>query len=136
MSGRATVVFGVANLATALLVGAGVFVCLPARWAPVDLVAGLVTVLELTSGIGLLARARWASGVARAAGALTLVVGLGLVTTLAVTASWLSGVYGPVGAGGGLILALVAALAVPYLVVLPCVELVWIGARPPPRPGA
>ena len=48
---------------------------------------------------------------------------------LALTASWLSGVYGSVGMGGGIILALVAALALPYLVVLPCVELLCIGPR-------
>jgi hypothetical protein len=48
------------------------------------------------------------------------------VTVLAVTASWLSGVYGPVGAGGAVVLVLVAALALPYLVVLPVVQLVWL----------
>jgi hypothetical protein len=55
-----------------------------------------------------------------------LALGLFLVTVLAVTASWLSGVYGPVGAGGALILTLVAVMALPYLVVLPVVELVWL----------
>jgi len=62
-----------------------------------------------------------------------LALGLFLVSVLAVTASWLSGVYGPVGAGGAIILTLVAVLALPYLVVLPVVELVWL--RPPPRTG-
>jgi hypothetical protein len=36
-----------------------------------------------------------------------------------------------VGKGGAIVLALVAALAVPYTVVLPAVELVWL--RPGPR---
>jgi hypothetical protein len=58
--------------------------------------------------------------------ALALVFGLVLVTALALTASWLSGVYGPVGRGGALLLTLVAALALPYLVVLPLVQLVWL----------
>jgi len=71
--------------------------------------------------------------VARAASAVALALGLFLVTVLAVTASWLSGVYGPVGAGGAIILTLVAVMALPYLVVLPVVELVWL--RPPPRTG-
>ena len=56
----------------------------------------------------------------------SLALGLALVTVLAVTASWLSGVYGPVGAGGAVVLVLVAALALPYLVVLPVVRLVWL----------
>ncbi len=58
-----------------------------------------------------------------------LALGLFAVTVVAVTASWLSGIYGPVGRGGAIILALVAALALPYLVVLPVVQLVWL------RPG-
>ena len=53
------------------------------------------------------------------------------MTLLALTASWLAGIYGPVGAGGAAIMALVAALALPYLVVLPCVELVWLAPRRP-----
>jgi hypothetical protein len=48
------------------------------------------------------------------------------VATLALTASYLSGIYGPVGKGGALILVLVAALALPYLVVLPASQLVWL----------
>lgn len=127
MSRRAALVFGLSNLLTALLVVGGVFGCLPARWPPVDGVAGIVASLELASGVGLLAGARWASRVARAAGVVALAAGLLLVSLLALAASWLSGVYGSVGMGGGIILALVAALALPYLVVLPCVELVWIG---------
>jgi hypothetical protein len=129
MSRRAAWVFGLSNVVTALLVAGGVFGCLPARWPPVDGVAGVVAALELASGVGLLTGARWASRVARAAGVVALAVGLLLVTLLALAASWLSGVYGPVGMGGAIIIALVAALALPYLVVLPCVELVWIGAR-------
>jgi hypothetical protein len=50
-----------------------------------------------------------------------------LVATLAITASFLSGIYGPVGRGGALILALAAALALPYLIVLPSAQLVWLG---------
>jgi hypothetical protein len=35
-----------------------------------------------------------------------------------------------VGRGGAIILVLVAALAIPYLVVLPLVQLVWFVRRP------
>lgn len=129
MSRAAARAFGVAHVATALVVGGGVFGGLPSRWAPVDVVAGLVAALEVGAAGGLLLRAGWAERLARAVSLLALGVGLLVVTLLAVTASWLSGVYGPVGAGGGAILALVAALAVPYLVVLPCVELIWLGPR-------
>jgi hypothetical protein len=58
--------------------------------------------------------------------AIALVVGLTLVTTLALTASWLAGVYGAVGSGGAIILTLVAVLLLPYLVVLPAVKLGYL----------
>jgi hypothetical protein len=74
-----------------------------------------------------LGRAPWGRWAARIAAVIALVVGLGLVSALSLTASYLSGIYGPVGRGGALILILVAALALPYLVVLPAVQLVWLG---------
>jgi len=130
---RAATVFGIANLLTGLLVGWGVFVALPARWWPVDTATIVLTLLEVGSGAGLLARAPWATRLARVTCVVALALGLVAVSTLAVTASWLSGVYGPVGRGGGIVLALVAALAMPYIVVLPLVQLVWMrsgSARP------
>ena len=56
---------------------------------------------------------------------LTLATGLALSPSLAVTATWLTSVYGPVGRGGAVVLVLVAALLAPYLVVLPGAKLVW-----------
>src|SRR5579859_446425 len=126
LSRRAALVFGIADLITAAVVVLGVFVGLPSRWAPVD-AAGVVLIgVQGAAGIGLLAGKPWAPRAARVASALSLALGLALVTVLAVTASWLSGVYGPVGAGGAVVLALVAALALPYLVVMPAVQLVWL----------
>ena len=126
LSRRAAVVFGVADLVTAAVVVLGVFVGLPSRWAPIDVAAVALALLELASGAGLLASRPWAPRVARWASVIALALGLWLVAMLAITASWLSGVYGPVGLGGAVILALVAALALPYLVVLPVVRLVWL----------
>lgn len=129
LSRRAALVFGLADLVTAALVGLGVFVALPARWWPVDVAAGVLTVLEATAGIALVSRVGWGELAARIASAFALAAGLFTVTVLAVTASWLDGVYGPVGKGGAIILGLVAALALPYVVVLPLVELVWLRPR-------
>ena len=50
-------------------------------------------------------------------------------TLLAVTASHLAGLYGPVGRGGALILAVVGLLVVPYLVLLPVAQLVTLRKR-------
>ena len=63
---------------------------------------------------------------AHLASIVVLVLGLALIATLAVTASYLSGIYGPVGRGGAIILILVAALALPYLVALPVSQLYWL----------
>lgn len=125
-SRRASVGFGVAEAAVALLVGVGVFVALPARWAPVDVGAGLLVVLKVASSVSLLAEVRHARAIAAASAVVALVLGMLVVTALAVTAGWLGGIYGSVGAGGALLFALVAALVLPYLVVLPVVQLVWL----------
>jgi len=127
MSARgARLLFGAANVVTALLIAFGVFVALPSRWWPVDTAAVALVVLQLASGAGLITGTPWAPRVARAASATALALGLFTVTVLAVTASWLAGIYGPVGRGGSIVLALVAALALPYLVALPLVQLVWL----------
>jgi hypothetical protein len=136
--------FGMSNLVSAGLVALGVFGGLPTRSWVIDLPAVVVIGLLGTAGGGLLARRGWAVAVARLASAVTLVLGLALVGLLAVTVSYLRGIYGPVGRGGALIVTLVAALALPYLVVLPAGQLVWLGppgrtaanAPPPPDDGA
>jgi hypothetical protein len=114
---------------TAALFALGVFVALPARWWPVDTGCVLLVALEVAAGAGLLAGASWGTLAARVAAAVALSLGLLVVTLLAATASWLNGVYGPVGRGGAIVLALVAVLVVPYAVVLPLVQLVALKKR-------
>ena len=134
LSRRAAVVFGVADVITGAVVALGVFVALPARWWPVDLTGGLLAALELSAGAALLAGWARSERLARVACAVALALGLFTVGVLAVTASWLSGIYGPVGRGGAIVLALVAVLALPYVVVLPVVQLVWLRPRGPAEP--
>ncbi|MDP9149422.1 MAG: hypothetical protein M3O36_05720 [Myxococcota bacterium] len=130
MSRQAAIVFGIANFVTAGLLAFGVFVALPARWWVVDAPAAALVVLELASGAGLLGGRSWAVRAARISSGAALACGLFAVSALAVTASWLAGVYGAVGQGGAVILALVAALVLPYAVLLPSVELVWLCRSP------
>ena len=125
----AAIAFGATDIATAAVVGLGVFGGLPSRWAPVDVPAALLCALMVTAGAGLLAGARWATAVARVAAAVALGLGLVLIALLVLSVGYLSGLYGPVGRGGAVILALVAALALPYLVALPAGQLVWLSAR-------
>jgi hypothetical protein len=117
--------FGILDLTTAVLLTTGVFVGLPARWIPVDVATALLVTLETASGVALLSNVSWAPSLAFGVAALALALGLGLVTVLAMTASWLAGIYGPVGRGGAVLYVLVAALAIPYLVALPALQLAW-----------
>ena len=119
--------FGVADLLSAVIVYVAVFQGLPARYWPVDAAAAIVLGLFAAAGAGLFWQASWAPKVAWVASAISLALGLLLVATLALTAGFLSGIYGPVGRGGSLILGLAAALALPYLVVIPAAQLVWLG---------
>ena len=137
ISRRAARVFGVIDLATAALIGFGVFVALPMRWLPVDLSALVLIVLQAVAGALLLGNHRRSCLVAAAAASASLLLGMALVTTLALTAGWLSGIYGAVGTGGALILVLVSLLVVPYLIALPAVQLVWVlpHARPADAPS-
>lgn len=118
-----------------VIVGAGALVAiwsaLPARWWPVD-VGGTAAALALAaSGVGLLLGKPWAERLGRVVAGAILVAGLCVVTALALTASHVAGLYGPVGRGGALILALVAALLLPYTVGLPVAQLFIL--RPEPK---
>lgn len=131
------IAFGVVNLLVASLVAWGVFRNLPTRWWVVDGGAVVMVTLLTASGIALLTKHRLAEPVTRVAGAVVLALGLAVFAALALTASWLFGVYGPVGKGGAAIFFLVALLVFPYVVVWPAVLLGWVGprARRPALPG-
>ena len=129
MKKGARISFGVINAIVAGLVAWGVFRGLPTRWWLVDSGALVVTISMAASALALLANHRRAEAITRIAAALTLVLGLALFATLALTASWLYGVYGPVGKGGAALFVLVGFLVLPYLVVLPAVLLAWVGPR-------
>jgi hypothetical protein len=128
------VAFGIFDLFAAGLVSLGVFAGLPARYWVVDAGAVVVSLVQASAGVGLLGRFAWGRAVARWASLLTLALGLALIAALSLTVSYLVGIYGPVGRGGALVFALVIALALPYLVVLPAGQLVWLGPRRPFAP--
>ena len=132
MKKPARIAFGIVNLFVAGLVAWGVFRGLPTRWWVVDNGALLVVALMSASGLALLANHRLAEKITRVAAFVVFALGLALFATLALTASWLYGVYGPVGRGGAALFVLVAFLVLPYLVVLPAVLLAWVGPRARP----
>jgi hypothetical protein len=124
-------VFAGFDLASAALLGIGV-AGLPARWWPIDATTALVVALLGASGVSLLLQKAWSTRVARIAAQVALAYGLVLMTMLLVTASYLAGIYGAVGKGGALIMLLVLAMVLPYLVLFPAAQLLWLGPAPSP----
>lgn len=131
---RGRLPFGVLNVLVAGMVTWGLFRGLPARWWPVDFTGSLIALVMGVSGVALLADHRHAVRITRVAAGIALVIGLAVFAAIALTASWLAGVYGPVGRGGAAIFGVVAALVLPYLVLLPAAELLWVGPRQKPGP--
>ena len=121
--------FGVCDLFTALLVIVGVFLGLPARWFAVDGPAALVAVLLGAAGVGLLADRKWAKDVARVASFAVLLVAAAAIIALGSGIAYMRSIHGPLGKGGSVVFILVLALIIPYLVVLPATQLLWLGAR-------
>ncbi len=127
MSRRGQLGFGVAHVLTAALLVMGVFGGLPTRWMPIDAPALLLVVLHGAAAAALIGRHTLARTIAKTAAFASLGLGLLLIALLVWSASYLSGVYGPVGRGGALIMVLIVALAAPYLVAIPAGELLWLG---------
>lgn len=126
-SRRARVLCAIGSFTSALVVAGGVFGGLPARWAPVDVSAVVLAIASAASGTLMLLKSRHADRVARIVNAVLLVTGIALVLLLAGTASYLSGIYGPVGKGGAALLLFIAALVVPYGIALPSAQLLYLG---------
>jgi hypothetical protein len=116
-------VLGGIDVASGLLLLGGVWIALPARWWPIDLAGSVLALAFIACGVGFILGKPWAHKAGLWVAGVATVAGVGLVTALAFTASYLSGLYGPVGSGGALLLIVVAALLVPYLVVFPAAQL-------------
>lgn len=113
-----------------LLLGAlllfAVWKLLPARWAPVDVLGTGLAIGCLFGGGSLLAGARVGPRAARLVSMVTLGLGLVVTTALCVTVGHLVGSYGPVGQGGAVLMVVIALLVLPYLVLLPLLQLSWL----------
>jgi hypothetical protein len=119
-----------AQLGLGLVLLAGIWFLLPARYALVDVVGSALAACAIASCAGLVSGRRWALSLARGVAWTELVIGTLTVTALALSASQLLGSYGPVGSGGVLLLGTVALLLLPYLVVFPAWQLIWLRDEP------
>ncbi len=124
-SGKKMMVAGL-EIFLALFLFAGIWLALPARWWPVDILGTLIGCALAVGGIGLLKNWRFGLVLSKATSWIALIIGMILVTALAWTAAHLVGLYGPVGGGGALLLGAVAVLVVPYLVGVPILQILLL----------
>ncbi len=113
------------NLLPAVVLALGAW-ALPARYWPLDgLVAFTVAALLLSSGAVFL-RLGWAPRGLLAAAWVLLVTGALLVAGFALSFAFLSGVQGPFGKMGSVLMVLVLLLLTPYTLLYPCLTLWWL----------
>jgi hypothetical protein len=121
--------FAVGNILLAGLVLWATFTGLTARDLWVDVPAVLLALMLVASSAGLLRNAPWALRLLRACASIELLVGFVAIAGLALSVSYLSGTHGDLGRSGALTMTLVLALMLPYLVIYPVLQLIWVYAR-------
>jgi hypothetical protein len=121
--------FAVGNALLAIVMLAGVFGGLGMRWWVVDVPSVCVAALLLLSSFGLARTTRWAAAALRACAILELVVGLLALAALGVSAAYLGSVHGELGRSGQMTFILGITLLLPYLIVYPSVQLLWLHRR-------
>jgi hypothetical protein len=104
----------------------GAFLGLPVRYLPVDLASGLLAALLLASAWGLARDRPWCTRVLRISALCELGLGLTGVAALALGVAYLGGIHGAVGRNALQIAIWGSLLIAPYLIVYPCLQLLWI----------
>jgi hypothetical protein len=126
---RIRIAFGVLNALAGLVVLVGVFLVAQPRYWVLDLPALLIGGAQLVSTIGLLAKRRWALRALAVAAWLSLVLGLMVVFAIVLSMVFLRSIHGDYGLAGLAVSGLIVALLVPYVVVVPVLELLWLGRQ-------
>lgn len=125
---RGRALFSATNVIVAALTVLAVFRGLPLRHWLVD---GSTILAAVGFGLGTIGLWMPRRGRRLASVGFGIVSTLGMLTIvgLATGLGTLEGIHGPLAAGSRLILVLVGAMVVPYLIVLPGVELSWLRAQ-------
>ena len=131
MSPLARRIWGLVDLVYGAVLAAVVLGALPERHLAVDALGCASSLVLVTAGLALVGNAAWAARAARAACTILLVTGVVLLGGIIASIGFLHGIYGAVGELGVAVLCVLAALAVPYFVVLPLLQLAHLReARP------
>lgn len=130
---RGRMFFSATNVVVAALTVMAVFRGLPLRHWLVD---GSTILAAVGFGLGTLGL--WIPGRGRKLATLGfgIVTALGMLTIvgLATGLGTLEGIHGPLAVGSRLILVLVGAMVVPYLIILPGVEVSWLRSQDEQNP--
>ena len=123
---RSEILFALGNLVPATVLAVGLY-ALPVRWWPADVVLGAaVLALAATTAI-VFGRPALSRQALRVGGSVLLLVGLTIVAAALLSIAFLSGIHGDFGQGGVTLMALIAFLVLPYVIVYPLFELWWLG---------
>jgi hypothetical protein len=126
---RARITFAVLNALAALILLIGVFGLVQPRFLALEVPTALLSTLELGTAVALFARLPWALRALSITAWVTFVGGLILVGLIVLTMVFLSSVHGEDGFAALAVSGLVVALLVPYLLLLPVLELLWLKRR-------
>lgn len=129
------VTFGVLNAFSALVLLVGLFGVVQPRFWALDVPLSSIALVELVSAVGLLAKLPWALRALTVSAWVSFVLGLLVVSLILLTLVFVRGIHGDYGAAALAVSGLIIALLVPYTVVLPALELLWLKRqRAEPRP--
>lgn len=127
-------VCGILDLVYGAVLAGVVLGALPERHLVVDVLGCASALVLITAGLALLADVPWAVRAARAASAVLLATGAVLLGGIVTSIGFLHGIYGAVGELGVAVLCFLAALAVPYLIVFPLLQLAALRTSRDPAP--
>ena len=123
---RVRLIFAVLNALVAVILIVGVFGLIQPRFWALDVPAGLLSAVELVSAVALFARLPWALRALLLSAWVTFAIGLLLVGLIVLTMVFLRSVHGEDGFVATAVSGLVVALLVPYTLLLPTVQLLWL----------
>jgi len=118
--------FGILNALSALVLLVGLFGVVEPRFWALDVPLLTIALLELVSAVGLLAKLPWAMRALAVSAWISFGLGLLVVSLIVLTMVFLRGIHGDFGVAALAVSSLIVALLVPYTVVLPAIELLWL----------
>lgn len=126
---RYEVGFALGNVLPASVLSVALF-ALPVRWWPADVVVSLAVMVILASSATVMSRPAFGRAALRVGAIALLGVGMLVVGAAVLSLAFLAGVHGDFGRGGVTLMTLVALLFLPYGLLYPSIQLLWLGPRP------